>query len=154
MKKQPKGKYFDEFVVGEKLPSGARTITQTDIVNFAGLSGDFNPLHMDHEFGKSTQHGSIIAHGALTFSISTGLFNSAGHVDDTCIAFLGLQYSYKKVVKVGDTIHLDITVTDKHLSSKGGRGVVTFKVLTMNQHDEVVIDGEWKMLIAARPDGQ
>ncbi|WP_296821881.1 MaoC/PaaZ C-terminal domain-containing protein [uncultured Megasphaera sp.] len=152
MNQKPQGKFFDEFQENQTFGSASRTITQADIVNFAGLSGDFNPLHMDHEFGKKSPHGSIIAHGALTFAVTTGLFNSTSLVDGTNIAFLGLSFDYKKVVKIGDTLHLDISIDNKRLTSKGNRGVVTFHVLTKNQRDEVVLDGLWKMLIMCSPE--
>lgn len=145
-----KGKYFEEFEVGEELHSAYRTITETDIVNFAGLSGDYNQLHTDDEFAKTTIHGCKIAHGALTFSITTGLFNSAGFMDGTSVAFLGLQYDYKKAVKPGDTIHVLITVLSKRLTSKGDKGIVEFSVKTINQRDEVVIDGTWKLMVSCR----
>ena len=143
---QPKGLTFDQFHEGDVFQSGRRTITETDIVNFAGLSGDYNPLHMDHEFAKE-MHGGIIAHGALTFSITTGLMNATGLVDGTCIAFLGPSFNYLQVVRPGDTIHVEQTVTNTHLSSKGDKGVVTFHIRTLNQRDEAVLEGDFKLLI-------
>ena len=75
---QPRGMYLEDFEVGKVYESGGRTITEADIVNFAGVSGDFNPLHMDEEFAKTNLFGKRIAHGALGFIISTGLSNQTG----------------------------------------------------------------------------
>lgn len=144
-------KYFDDFEVGETLASPARTVTETDIVNFAGISGDFNPLHMDEEFAKTTIHGGKIAHGALVFSMSTGLFNSMGFADGTTIANLGLDgMDYKKPVKPGDTIRLNIVVTGKRLTHDAGRGIVFFDVNTVNQRDETVNAAKWKIMFKTR----
>ena len=139
------GKKFDEFDVGAVYKSPGRTILDAHIVAFAGLSGDFNPLHTDDEFCKNTAQGGRIAHGALTFTISAGLFNR--YVDGTCIAFLGLKFDYLKMVRPGDTIHILATVKSKKPSSKGGRGVVVFEIQTINQTGEVVLSGEWTLLI-------
>lgn len=140
------GKTFDEFQIGDVFTTLSRTITETDIVNFAGISGDFNPLHMDREFGEK-MHGGIIAHGALTFSVTTGLLNATNLVNGTCIAFLGPSFDYVQVVRPGDTIHVELTVQDTHLSSKGDRGVVTLGVRTLNQREEPVLKGVFKLLI-------
>nr|WP_319514509.1 MaoC/PaaZ C-terminal domain-containing protein [uncultured Cohaesibacter sp.] len=145
-------KFFDDFEIGEKYTSGRRTITETDIVNFAGISGDFNPLHMDEIFANSTVHGGKIAHGALIFAISTGLFNQCGFSDGpTQIANLGLNgLDYKRPVKPGDTIHLEIEVSGKRETSKGGRGIVEFHVDVVNQRDEVAVVELWKIMFKTR----
>ena len=142
---QPTGKTFDEFELGEVLVSEGRTVTEADIVNYAGISGDFNQLHMDEEFGKNTIYGGRIAHGALTFVISTGKFNR--FVDGTCIAFLGGTFNYLKAVKPGDTLHIEATVQSKRPSSKGKRGVVEFSIDTLNQKGEIVFNGVWNLLL-------
>lgn len=143
--------YYEDYDIGETVRSGSRTITECDIVNFAGVSGDFNPLHMDEEFAMTTIHRSKIAHGALIFSISTGLFNSMNFADGSTIANLGLNgMDYKEPVKPGDTIHLEIIVTGKRLTKNPGRGIVEFDVNVVNQRDEIVIIEKWKIMFQAK----
>ena len=85
---EPRGLYLEDFEIGKEYTSMCRTITEADVVNFAGLSGDFNPLHMDEEFGKSNLFGRRVAHGALGFIISTGMNNQMGIHEGTTIAFI------------------------------------------------------------------
>ena len=145
MEKLYTGKTFNEFEIDEVITSPARTITDAHILAFSGISGDFNPLHTDDEFCKGTPQGVRIAHGALTLTISAGLFNR--YVDGTCIAFLELGAKYLKIVCPGDTIHIKARVKSKKLSSKGGKGVVVFSVETINQNGDVVLEGDWTLLI-------
>src|SRR5258708_3833025 len=100
-------RYFEDLQKGEIHTSRGRTITETDIVNFAGLSGDFVQFHIDAEFAKSTVFGQRIAHGALIFSISTGLVAQMSLLEDTLIAFYGIEkLRFTKPVFIGDTIHV------------------------------------------------
>jgi len=147
MEKLYTGRKFDEFDVDEVFISPARTVTDAHILAFSGISGDFNPLHTDDEFCKNTPQGVRIAHGALTLTISAGLFNR--YVDGTCIAFLELGAKYLKIVRPGDTIHIRVCVKNKKLSSKGGKGVIVFGIQTINQNDEIVLEGDWTLLIEA-----
>ena len=140
------GLLFDQWNVGQTLQTGGRTITQAHIVSFAGLTGDYNPLHTDNEYcAANTPQGCCIAHGALTFSISVGLVNR--YLEGTCIAFVELSARYTQKVLPGDSIRVLLIVKDKRLSSKGDRGVVTLEIQTLNQHGEVVMEGEWKLLM-------
>lgn len=147
-------RYFEDFVIGERFTSAARTITETDLVNFAGISGDFNPLHMDEEFARTTVHGGKIAHGALIFAISTGLFNQLGFANgDGQIANLGLNsLDYLRPVKPHDTVHVEITVTAARRTSKPGRGIVEFVVDTVNQRGETAVRAAWKIMFKTRSD--
>ena len=141
------GLTFDEFNLGDTYSSQARTITETDVVNFAGLSGDFNPLHTDAEFGARTPFGERIAHGMLVASIATGMANWTGVFEGTTLALLEQVIRYKGAVKFGDTVHLELEVLTKKESSKPDRGVVCFAARMRNQRDEVVQDGEWTLLM-------
>lgn len=141
------GLRFDEFEPGAVLESPARTVTEADIVNYAGLSGDFNPLHMDAVFAAQNTPNRRIAHGALTLALSAGLFNR--FVDGTCVAFLELTARYTKYVFPGDTLHIRATVAEKNLASKGDKGVVNFDVKTLNQDGDGVLEGRWTLLIHA-----
>lgn len=142
-----KGLKFDEFKIADKYISQARTITESDVVTFAGLSGDYNPLHTDEEFGKTTPFGERIAHGMLVASIATGMANWTGIFEGTTIALLEQVIRYKGAVKFGDTVHLELEVLTKKDSSKSDRGIVTFAARVINQTGETVQDGEWTLLM-------
>jgi len=141
-----KGKYFDEFNVGDTWDSPARTITEADVTIFAGFSGDYHPLHTDAEFAKKTQFGQRLFHGPGAFAIATGLESRLGLKEDTAIAFLGMTWALKAPVFIGDTIRVRETVAGKKESKKTDRGVVTFDVAILNQRDEVCQDGQWVVM--------
>ena len=130
--------------------SRSRTVTEADIVNFAGLSGDFVELHMSESFAAKGPFGKRIAHGALVFSISTGLSVQLDQITDTVIAFYGVdKLRFTRPVFIGDTVHLTKKVISKE--QKGpGRGVVTFETTVLNQNNEPVIIYYDKVLMKAR----
>ncbi|MGE5265127.1 MAG: MaoC/PaaZ C-terminal domain-containing protein, partial [Acidobacteriota bacterium] len=101
---RPRGMYFEELSEGTEVVSQGRTIAEADLVNFAGLTGDTNPMHTDAEFAKSTPFGERIAHGMLGLSYAVGLAWMLGFMDGTVIAFTGLEWKFKGPVKIGDTI--------------------------------------------------
>lgn len=142
-----KGKTFDEFKVGDEFSTASRTITEADVVNFAGLSGDFNPLHTDEEFGKSTPFKGRVAHGMLSVAIATGLANQLGIFEGTTVALLSMTISYKGAAKFGDTIHLVLKVVDKKETSKGDKGIVTFDTIVNNQNDNPIVEGQWVVML-------
>lgn len=142
-----RGLTFDEFEVGAKYVSQARTVTEADVVTFAGVSGDFNPLHTNAEFGKKTPFGERIAHGMLVVAMATGMANWTGIFEGTTLALMEQVIRYKGAVKFGDTIHLEQEVLEKKETSKPDRGVVIFASRVLNQRDEVVVDGEWTLLM-------
>jgi len=147
-----KGLTFDEFEIGAKYSSQARTVTESDVVTFAGLSGDFNPLHTNAEFGKTTPFGERIAHGMLVVAMATGMANWSGIFEGTTIALMEQVIRYKGAVKFGDTIHLEQEVVSKKETSKPDRGVVVFASRVINQQGEVVVDGEWTVLMKRKSD--
>lgn len=141
-------RYFEEFEVGEKFTSPARTVTETDIVLFAGLSGDYNPLHTDSEFCKDTIFGEKIAHGLLGLSILTGLSTRLGIFDGTAIAFLGINdWKFLKPILVNDTIHFEMEVIETRETSKSDRGIVFRKFELLNQRNEVVQTGVLPIMV-------
>jgi len=147
MSYKSRGLTFDQFNVGDVFVCQARTVTEADTVNFAGVSGDYNPLHTDEEFGKTTPFGSRIAHGALALAIATGQANQRGVFEGTTIALMQQTIKYVGAVKFGDTIHLELKVAEKKESSKPDRGVVTFDATVLNQHGKSVIEGQWVCLM-------
>src|SRR5512134_1781691 len=103
----PRGMYFEEFQVGQVIYSAGRTITESDIVAFAGLSGDFNQMHVDAEYSARTPFGQRVAHGLLVLSIASGLAVQTGVMEGTVIAFREVNdWKFIKPVFIGDTIHV------------------------------------------------
>jgi acyl dehydratase len=144
---RPTGLYFDEFTVGDSWDSPARTITEADLVIFAGFSGDQNPVHTDEEFARTTQFGTRIFHGPGAFAIATGLESRLGIKEGTAIAFLGMTWSLKAPVMIGDTIHVHQSVAEtKASASKPDRGIVTFDVQILNQRGDICQDGQWVVM--------
>ena len=101
-----RGLYFEEYTVGDGITSQGRTVTEGDIVNFAMLSGDWNPLHTDAEAAKATPYGERIAHGLLVLSMATGLTERLGILNQTVLGFMGLDWEFRAAVKIGDTIRV------------------------------------------------
>lgn len=141
--------YYDDLEVGDEWTSQGRTITDADIVNFAGLSGDFNQLHVDEEYAKKGPFGRRIAHGMLGFAIASGLSTRTPPVQ--VIAFLGIkEWNFKAPIFIGDTIVLKNKVIERRLTSKGDRGIVTFEKKLLNQRNEVVQEGKTLIMIGLK----
>ena len=144
---RPRGMYFEEFTEATEVVSMGRTITEADIVNFAGVSGDFTTIHTDAEFAKTTPFGERISHGLLVLSVATGLAAQLGFIEGTVIAFIGLEWKFKGVVKIGDTVHMVAKVKQTKAMRAMGGGFVIFDVRVLNQRNEVVQQGEWTVLM-------
>jgi acyl dehydratase len=147
MGKQQRGLTFDQFNPGDTFVSQARTVTEADVVNFAGLSGDFNPLHTDEQFGRTTPFGGRIAHGMLVAAMATGMANWTGVFEGTTIALMEQVIQYKGAVKFGDTVRLELRVAEKKETSKADRGVVVFDTNVCNQDGKAVIEGRWTLMM-------
>ncbi|MBI4247095.1 MAG: MaoC family dehydratase N-terminal domain-containing protein [Candidatus Rokubacteria bacterium] len=145
----PSRRYFEDIPVGEECESPGRTVTEADIVLFAGLSGDYNVLHTDAEFMKQSIFGERIAHGLLGLAIQSGLFTRATQAYAT-LAFVGLRWKFKGPIKIGDTIRLRARVTDKRETSQPDRGLVTVERKVLNQRGEVVQEGETDLMVERR----
>jgi acyl dehydratase len=143
--------YFDELYEGQEWNSPRRTITEADIVMFAALTGDHNPVHTDEEFAKNTVFGGRILHGPAGFAIATGLESRLGIKEGTAIAFLGMTWDLRGPIKIGDTIHVNQKVGSKRETKKPGVGIVNFQVSLMNQRGESVQEGEWKVMMHCKP---
>lgn len=140
-------RYYEELNPGDSWVSPRRTITEADIVMFAAMTGDHNPIHTDEEFAKTTIFGGRILHGPAGFAIATGLESRLGIKEGTAIAFLGMTWDLKGPIKIGDTIRVEQKVTGKRETKKPGQGIVFFHVALVNQRDEVVQEGEWKIMM-------
>ncbi len=142
--------YFDDMHVGQEWESGGRTVTETDIVNFAGFSGDFNPIHIDHEFAASTPFRRPIAHGIGVFCIASGLSVLSPPV--RTIALLGVR-SWQFILPVfpGDTVHTRTKVVEKTLRGRGKRGEIVWHRWIINQDGKIVQEGEVITLVECRP---
>ena len=145
------GIYFEDIEEGYEVTSPARTMTEADIVNFAGLSGDFNIIHTDAEFTKMTPFGQRIAHGLLGLSIASGLVaRNPGAEQHRLVAFLGMTWEFRNPVLIGDTIHVVQKVASKRPTSKPGLGVVIYEVKVLNQNGATCQEGQWKVLYMMR----
>lgn len=139
--------YFDDFEVGSTMTSPCRTVTEADIVIFTGLSGDYNALHIDEEFAKKTPYKTRVAQGLLSVSIVTGLQALMGHVNNTALGLLGINWKFKRGVVAGDTIHAKFVVKEKVETSKADRGVLIRSIHVINQNGETVSEGEIILLM-------
>lgn len=146
----PRGLYFEDFEVGYEITSPGRTMTETDIVMFAALSGDYNQLHTDAEYARETMFGERIAHGLLGLAIASGLGSRLGFIEGTALAFLELDWKFRKPIKIGDTIYLTAKVARKKEMSRLGGGIVVFDMTLFNQRGETTQKGQWTVLVKSR----
>lgn len=147
-----KEKYFEDIDVGDKTVSAGRTITETDIVNFAGLSGDYNTLHTDAEFAKNSIAGQRIAHGLLPLVVASGLYTRTAYnisLMRQLTAFTELKsLKFKKPVLIGDTIHVEVEIIQKiDTRPESPNGKVIMRRDVYNQRQELVQTGEYVLLI-------
>ena len=147
-----RGMYWEEWEIGAEFESPARTVTEADIVMFAGLSGDYNPLHVNEEYCKTTIFGTRIAHGPLVYAIVAGLLFQLHLYDDTLIAFLGFEnLKFTGPVKAGDTIHAKVKVLEKRETSRPDRGVMKRELRVFNQRGEIVQEAIQNFLLKRKP---
>ena len=144
--------YFDDFHLGQKFVSKSRTLTEADIVNFAGLSWDHNQLHTDAEYAGQTRYGKRIAHGLLGVVSHAGLTYQL--TEDSILALLEINWKFHLPIYIGDTIHVEQSVKDLRESSSANRGILTFEKEVKNQKNEVVQTGNTTILLAKRESGE
>jgi acyl dehydratase len=143
--------HFEDVEVGFRFETPRRTVTEADLVAFAGVSGDFNPLHTDAVFAAATMYGERIAHGALVLSLATGLRQRVGLFDGTLIGLLEIRsWRFLAPVRIGDTIRVRNEVSELRRTSKPDRGVMVQRVEVVNQDEAVVGEGELVMLLKRR----
>lgn len=151
---EKRGRYFEEIVVGEEIESAPRTITEADIMAFAELSGDMNPLHVDPDYARTTIFGERIAHGLLGLSVASGLAWQTGLMQGTAEAFIGMDWKFRAPIRIGDTIRVRMVATQKREMPHLKGGFVTISAVLLNQRDEVVQKGSWTVLVRSRPSAQ
>ncbi|HVN54469.1 MAG TPA: MaoC/PaaZ C-terminal domain-containing protein [Anaerolineaceae bacterium] len=146
-----KGLYFEEFEAGQTITSAGRTITEADVVAFAALSGDWSAIHSDVEYAAQGPFGRRIAHGLLGLSIANGLAVRLGFLEDTVVAFRGLNdWKFSLPIFPGDTIRARITIAGTKAVPRLRGGMVTLWVEVLNQNDQVVQQGTWTVLVKGR----
>jgi 3-hydroxybutyryl-CoA dehydratase len=146
-----KGMCFEDFAIGDTATSVGRTVTETDVVNFAALSGDWNQIHTDVEFAAGTMYKERIAHGLLVLSIASGLAVRMGFMEGTVQAFMGLDWQFRGPTKIGDTVRVHAEVTELKPMPRLNGGLVTFRMQILNQRDEIVHRGTWLVLMKSKP---
>lgn len=152
MSQGKRGLYFEDFEVGSTFDTPARTVTSTDIVNFACLSGDFNEVHTNFEYCKTTPFGEPVAHGPLVYAIMGGLQYASGINDGTMLALLQIdKWRMLGPVKHGDTIHMQSMVIGKKETSKPDRGIVVFRRECIKQDGSKVQEMEATLMYRRRP---
>jgi acyl dehydratase len=143
--------FLEDLEVGQTFTGPARTITEADVVAFAGLSGDFNPIHTDAQFAKGSPYGQRVVYGLLGLSVLTGLLDRTGLFSGSAIAMLGIRdWTFTEPVFIGDTVTLRMEIRGVRPTSKGDRGVVDRYFELINDHDVVVQRGHIDLMIRSR----
>jgi len=145
-------RYFEDMSVGDKCISVGRTVTEADIVNFAGISGDYNILHTDAEYAKTSIAGQRLAQGLLPLAIASGLYTRTPYgmsMTGTLTAFTEVRsWKFKKPVLIGDTIHVEVEIAEKiDARPESSSGKIVMKRTIINQKNEIVQEGEFVLLI-------
>jgi acyl dehydratase len=145
------GKYYEDCEVGDVAVTVGRTGTETDVVMYSALSGDYTPIHTDAEVGRRGPFGQRIAHGPLGFTYAIGLSARLAMFEDTAIAALGVKdWKYIGPIFIGDTLHVEIEIIGKRLTSNPSRGILERRFRVIKQDDTVVQEGVLPVMVKAR----
>ncbi len=143
--------YFEDFEAGQVFESQSRTITEADVVAFAGWSWDTNPVHTDAVSAAAGRFGRPIAHGLLGMSVAMGLTSRLGVFEGSSVALLGVDgWRFHLPLLVGDTVRCRVEITDARLTSKGDTGILQRRFTLLNQHDDTVQSGDIALMVARR----
>jgi acyl dehydratase len=144
--------YYDDLEPGQVFTTPARTVTETDLVNFAMLTGDWNQIHTDKEFARGTMYGKPVVHGLFGLVMMTGLLERTGLFSGSAMAMLGVdKWSFSAPTFVGDTLHATIEIVSKRLTSQGDRGIVDRRFALVNQDGTTVQSGHLGLMIRLAP---
>jgi 3-hydroxybutyryl-CoA dehydratase len=147
-----RGMFFEEFALDQKIVTQSRTITEADVVAFAGLSGDYNQIHTDAVYAAGTPFKQRVAHGLCVMSIASGLAALTGIMEGTVLAFREVtEWKFSKPVFFGDTVHAEMTVLETKAYPRLSGGAVIIKVEVKNQQGDVAQSGKWNVLMMSRP---
>jgi 3-hydroxybutyryl-CoA dehydratase len=144
-------KYGDDFKVGDLHHTGGITVTETHVVSWAGLTGDFYPLHVDREYAARTQFGERLAHGPMIFALAVGQVALAGFGGDAVIAWLGADdMRMLAPVRIGDTIRVVVEVKESSGTSNPKKGIQVWRYTVLNQRDETVMHFDFRLMFHLR----
>ena len=147
----PRGLYFEEFEVGATMRTRGRTITEADLVGFAALTGDYNPIHTDADYSKASFMGQRVAHGMLTISYAVGQAYQLGILERTVLGFRGLDIKFSSPVYIGDTIHAELKVVETKAARRLGGGIVTLDIRIVKQDGVAAQKGRLSLLMMSKP---
>jgi 3-hydroxybutyryl-CoA dehydratase len=151
---RPVGYFYEDYAIGQKMTTRGRTITESDLVQFGSLTGDFNPMHFDDHYMQGHPLGKRVAHGMLTISYAIGQAYQLGFMEQTVLAFRSIEMKFSAPVYIGDTIHVELEVKEKKDARRLGGGLVTVEARIINQEGKAVQKGDWTVLVASRtPEG-
>ena len=146
------GLYFEDFFVGQKVNTVGRTVSEADIFNFAGLTGDFNEIHTNADFASKTQFGQRIAHGLLGLSLATGLIMRTGFLEGTVLAFREInEWKFVKPFFIGDTITAELEIAETKALPRIGGGAIIASIIVKNQNGETCKRGSLNLLVLSKP---
>lgn len=140
--------------VGETLLTPGKTIGEGDIHLFAGLVGDFTPIHVDETFAKTTPHGTRIAHGPLGMATAIGMLTHTGILGERVLGLVNLNWTFGKPIMLGDTVRSRVTILELRPTSKPGRSLLALELDVINQRDESVQRGEMKVILLDDKSGE
>lgn len=146
--------FFEDCTVGASFRTPGRTITEADITTFAGLSGDYNPLHTDAEFCRDTAFGKPVAHGLLVLAITSGLtarLPLLSGLQGSILGLVNLECRWRAPVFAGDTITVKVDIEDVTETSKPDRGIVLLNRTAQNQTGQDVMLSGWKLMVKRNP---
>ena len=147
--------YFEDIPLNHTFRSTGRTITEADIVNFAGLSADYNPLHVDAHYAAGTPLHGRVAQGLLVLSIATGLTTRLpiyARIGTSVRGLKTVNCSWPKPTRIGDTLYGELVYTDASAAADSSLGEATLWRNARNQDGDIVLESEWKVLMLRRPD--
>lgn len=146
--------YFEDLEVGQMWTLPGRTVTETDVVSFAMLSGDWNPIHTDETYAAQSHFGQRVVYGLLGLVMTTGFLDRSGLFTGSAVAALGINWQYRKAFFIGDTLHAQMEIVELKMTSSRRQGVVGRHFRLFNQRDELVSEGRLDSMILARPSTQ